>query len=325
MKSIDEIYDDLALLSRSASGWCVHNPNVAAAIYDESGRFVAQGTHRKRISDDHAEVVALKAAGDRARGGTLYVSLEPCNHTGATKPCSEAIRTSGIKKVIYAVADPNPVASGGAEALCDAGIEVIYRESPLLEYEQRAWLHRISHGRPLITAKIGITLDGFIASTDGSSHWITNEESRNDVQKLRSEMGAIITSTGTFQTDNPSLLPRIEGAATPLRVVMGKSQVNADGFTQVATHNFDDLLKLLNNEGINHALVEAGAIFLTALLSADLIDELVIYQAPKILGTGKKWVENLGISSLTNAFQWELLNTSQFGSDIKTHYRRVRT
>ena len=324
MKSTVEVFDDLALLSRAASGWCVHNPNVSAAIYDEAGNFVAQGAHKKKISDDHAEIVALRQAGERARGGTLFVSLEPCNHRGKTGPCTEAIKTSGIKKVIYAVADPNPVASGGANSLKEAGIEVLHEQSSLLEFEQRAWLHRIAHRRPLITAKVAITLDGFIASSDGTSKWITNEISREDVQHLRAQMGAIVTSTQTYRADNPTLLPRIEGAPTPLRVIMGESSSETEGFTHITSRNFDDLVEALNDEGINHALVEAGGTFLTALIKADLIDELVLYLAPKILGSGKKWLGDLGISSLTEAIEWELLSTTQCGSDVKTHYRRVR-
>ena len=126
VKSTDEIYRDLAALSRAASGWCIHNPNVAAAVYDADGRFIAEGAHKKKISNDHAEVIALNAAGSKARGGTLYVSLEPCNHTGVTGPCTEAIKSSGIKRVVYAVPDPNPIARGGAQALQEAGIEAIH-------------------------------------------------------------------------------------------------------------------------------------------------------------------------------------------------------
>jgi len=324
VKSTAEIYSDLADLSRAASGWCVHNPNVSAAIYDHQGRFVASGSHKKRISDDHAEIIALRDAGDKAHGGTIYVSLEPCNHTGATGPCVEAIKASGIKKVVYAVADPNSVASGGAKALRDAGIEVIHEKSAALEFEQRGWLHRIQNNRPLITAKIGITLDGRIAASDGSSQWITSEASRQDVQVLRSQVGAIVTSTGTFQADNPSLIPRIDGAPTPLRVVMGARSIQAAGFHHIQSQELGELIDYLNGEGINHALVEAGGTFLTALFRGDLIDELIVYQAPKILGSGTPWVENLGISTLTSAIELECLGTSQIGNDTKTHYRIVR-
>ena len=324
VQSIDEIFGDLASLSRAASGWCVQNPNVAAAVYDADGHFVATGSHKKKISDDHAEVIALKAAGGRAKGGTLYVSLEPCHHTGTTGPCTEAIKASGIKKVVYAVADPNPIASGGAEALSAAGIDVIYQKSELLEFEQRAWLHRISSGRPLITAKVAVTLDGYIAASDGTSKWITNEDSRADVQRLRAQVGAIVTTTSTFLADRPSLLPRIEGAPTPHRIVMGEKQVDADGFTHIKTRELTELISLLNKEGINHALIESGGTFLSSMMKAELIDELVIYQAPKLLGSGKKWVESLGIDSLAGALGWECLGTYQIGSDVKMHYRRVR-
>lgn len=324
MKSTEEIFGDLALLSRDAAGWCVHNPNVSAAIYDIDGNFIAAGAHKKKISNDHAEVIALQAAGEQAHDATLYVSLEPCNHSGTTGPCTEAIKASGIKKVIYAVADPNPMASGGAEALREAGIDVIHQKSELLEFAQRGWLYRIRHGRPLITAKIAITLDGKIAASDGSSKWITSDAAREDVQNLRAEVGAVITSTATYLADNPSLLPRVAGAPTPLRVVMGNRELSAPGFHQVTSHNFAELVDYLNSEGVNHALVEAGGTFLAALLSGNLIDELVIYQAPKILGSGTPWVENLGISTLADAIELECMNTTQIGNDIKTHYRIVR-
>ena len=325
MKSIEEIFSDLAALSRGASGWCTHNPNVSAIIYDRAGNQVATGVHKKKISNDHAEVVAINAAGERADGGTLYVSLEPCNHTGTTGPCTQVIKESGISKVIYGVSDPNPVASGGADALRQSGVEVIQEQSSSLEFEQRAWLHRIAHGRPLITAKIGITADGRIAASDGTSKWITSQDSRNDVQLLRSQVQAIITSTATYLADTPSLLPRIEGAPTPLRVVMGKRSINALGFKGINSHKFAELLDFLNSEGVNHALVEAGGTFLSALLRADLIDELIIYQAPKILGSGTAWVEDLGITSLSDAIALETLSVTQIGADIKIHYRIVRS
>ena len=325
MKSIEEIFSDLAALSRGASGWCTHNPNVSAIIYDRAGNQVATGVHKKKISNDHAEVVAINAAGERADGGTLYVSLEPCNHTGTTGPCTQVIKESGISKVIYGVSDPNAVASGGANALRQSGVEVIQEQSSSLEFEQRAWLHRIAHGRPLITAKIAITVDGRIAASDGTSKWITSQDSRNDVQLLRSQVQAIITSTATYLADTPSLLPRIEGAPTPLRVVMGKRSINALGFKGINSHEFAELLDFLNSEGVNHALVEAGGTFLSALLRADLIDELIIYQAPKILGSGTAWVEDLGITSLSDAIALETLSVTQIGADIKIHYRIVRS
>lgn len=324
VKSTDEIYRDLAALSRAASGWCIHNPNVAAAVYDADGLFVAEGAHKKKISNDHAEVIALNAAGSKARGGTLYVSLEPCNHTGATGPCTEAIKSSGIKRVVYAVPDPNPIARGGARALQEAGIEAIHQPSSIMEFEQRAWLHRITTGRPLITAKVAITLDGYIAAEDGTSQWITSEASREDVQHLRAQVGAVITSTETFLNDQPSLLPRIANAPTPLRVVMGTRDIPSTQFTHLKSHEIAELIELLKNEGINHALVESGGKFLASLIKGDVVDELVIYQAPKLLGAGKKWVEALGVNSLSQALTWELLGTERIGDDVKSHYRRVR-
>jgi diaminohydroxyphosphoribosylaminopyrimidine deaminase/5-amino-6-(5-phosphoribosylamino)uracil reductase len=222
------------------------------------------------------------------------------------------------------VADPNPIARGGAQALQEAGIEAIHQPNSTMEFEQRAWLHRITTGRPLITAKVAITLDGYIAAEDGTSQWITSEASREDVQHLRAQVGAVITSTETFLNDQPSLLPRIANAPTPLRVVMGTRDISSTQFTHLKSHEITELIELLNNEGINHALVESGGKFLASLIKGDVVDELVIYQAPKLLGAGKKWVEALGINSLPQALTWELLGTERICDDVKSHYRRVR-
>ena len=304
------------------------NPNVSAAIYSSDGALVADGFHNRKASIDHAEVVALKKAGDLARGATMVVSLEPCAHTGTTPPCTKAIIDAGIAKVIYTVVDPNPIASGGAELLRAAGIDVEYRESAHLAYVQRAWLHKEVTGRPLMVWKVATTVDGKVAASDGTSQWITGPESRENVQNLRAQSDAILIGTNTAIVDNPHLIPRGH-TARPVRVISGEQEVPASNKVfdseartiSVKSKSIPELIKVLSDEGFNQVLVEAGPTLGSALLASGNIDELIIYQAPKMLGAGKEFVSRLGISTLDDHLKLELISVRQLGSDIKSHYR----
>jgi len=216
-------------LSLQGLGRTSPNPIVGAVIINSDGEVVGEGFHDRMSSPDHAEVVALKIAGEKAVGATMVVTLEPCNHTGQTGPCSKAIAGAGISKVVFAVIDPNKKAAGGAQALRDLGVQV---ESGVLgsqaAYANRAWLTKIEKSRPFFTWKVATTLDGKIAATDGTSQWISNEKSRNDVQLLRRQADAILVGTNTVITDNPHLIPRgdFPGFTTnPLRVVCGEQEI----------------------------------------------------------------------------------------------------
>ena len=329
MININDAYSHLAALSTSVLGKSAPNPNVAATIYGADGSLIAEGAHNRALSADHAEVVAITKAGEAARGSTIVVSLEPCNHTGSTGPCVDAIIAAGIATVIYAVKDPNPIAAGGAERLKSAGIDVQFVESDELRDAQRAWLHRIATGRPYFIWKVGATLDGRIAASDGSSQWITSEESRADVQVLRAQSDAILIGTGTALADNPTLRPRIEGAPTPIRIVMGGRDVPKDfnlndGKSQtifLKSHSADDLLKAMGYISVNQVLVEAGSTLGSALLAAGIIDEVVLYQAPILLGSGKSWLEDIGITNVAGAQHLSLISSEQIGPDLKFRYR----
>ena len=304
------------------------NPNVSAAIYSPDGALIADGFHNRKVSIDHAEVVALKKAGAAARGATMIVSLEPCAHTGTTPPCTQAIIDAGIAKVIYTVVDPNPIASGGAQLLRAAGIDVEYRESAHLAYVQRAWLHKEVTGRSLMIWKVATTVDGKVAASDGTSQWITGPESREDVQNLRSQSDAILIGTNTAIVDNPHLIPRGH-TARPVRVISGEQEVpatnkvfDAEARTiSVKSKSIPELIKVLSDEGFNQVLVEAGPTLGSALMASGNIDEIIIYQAPKMLGAGKEFVSRLGISTLEDHLKLELISVRQLGSDIKSHYR----
>lgn len=327
--NIKDAYAHLAALSAAHLGRTAPNPNVSAAIYGVDGVLIADGAHNPAISLDHAEVVAIKRAGAAARGATIVVSLEPCNHTGKTSPCVDAIIDAGLAKVIYAVKDPNPVAAGGAERLKAAGIEVECVADAALAEIQSAWLHRIRTGRPYFIWKVATSLDGRIAAIDGSSQWISSQTSRDDVQVLRSQSDAILIGTGTALTDNPTLRPRIENATTPLRIVMGNREVPVghnlhDGIGEtifLQSHAPADLLDLLESASVNQVLVEAGPGLGSALMAAGVIDEILIYQAPVLLGEGKNWLENIGVTTIADARKLTLISTETIGSDIKSRYR----
>jgi diaminohydroxyphosphoribosylaminopyrimidine deaminase/5-amino-6-(5-phosphoribosylamino)uracil reductase len=324
---IDDAYAHLYTLSLQGLGVSTPNPNVSAAIYGADGSLIADGFHNRTISVDHAEVVALKKAGAASRGATMVVSLEPCAHTGTTPPCVQAIINAGISTVIYAVADPNLIAAGGAEKLADAGIAVEYRESKELSYVQRAWLHKEKTGRPLMLWKVATTLDSKVAASDGTSQWITGPESREDVQELRAQSDAILIGTNTALVDNPHLIPRGH-TARPVRIISGEQEVPATNRVfdneartiSVKSKSIPELMKVLSDEGFNQVLVEAGPTLGSALMASGNIDELIIYQAPKMLGAGKEFVSHLGISTLDDHLELELLSVQTFGSDIKSHY-----
>ena len=324
---IDDAYAHLYTLSLQGLGVSTPNPNVSAAIYGADGSLIADGFHNRTMSVDHAEVVALKKAGAAARGATMVVSLEPCAHTGTTPPCVQAIIDAGISTVIYAVADPNPIAAGGAEKLADAGIAVEYRESKELSYVQRAWLHKEKTGRPLMLWKVATTLDSKVAASDGTSQWITGPESRADVQELRAQSDAILIGTNTALVDNPHLIPRGH-TARPVRIISGEQEVPSTNRVfdkeartiSVKSKSIPELIKVLSDEGFSQVLVEAGPTLGSALMASGNIDELIIYQAPKMLGAGKEFVSRLGISTLADHLELELLSVQPFGSDIKSHY-----
>jgi diaminohydroxyphosphoribosylaminopyrimidine deaminase/5-amino-6-(5-phosphoribosylamino)uracil reductase len=327
---IDAAYAHLCSLSRAGLGVSTPNPNVSAAIYSADEKLIADGFHNRTNSVDHAEVIALKKAGAAARGATLVVSLEPCAHTGTTPPCVDAIIEAGITKVIYAVADPNPIAAGGAQKLKDAGIVVEHCESPDLEFVQRAWLHKEKTGRPLMVWKVATTLDSKVAASDGTSQWITGPESREDVQELRAQSDAILIGTNTALVDNPHLIPRGH-TARPVRIVCGEQVVppthrifDSEARTiSVKSKSIPELIKVLSDEGFNQVLVEAGPTLGSALMASGKIDELIMYQAPKMLGAGKEFVSHLGISTLEDHIELELISVAQFGGDIKSHYKVV--
>jgi diaminohydroxyphosphoribosylaminopyrimidine deaminase/5-amino-6-(5-phosphoribosylamino)uracil reductase len=319
-------------LSLQGLGRTSPNPIVGAVIINSDGQIIAEGFHDRMRSPDHAEIVALKIAGANANGATMVVTLEPCNHTGVTGPCSKAIAGAGISKVVYAINDPNKKAAGGAQALRDQGVQV---ESGVLEseaaYANRAWLTKMQKSRPFFTWKVATTLDGKIAATDGTSQWISNEKSRSDVQLLRRQTDAILVGTNTVITDDPHLTPRgdfPEFTANPLRVVCGEQEIpttskifdNDAPTLHVKSKDLAILVAELNKTGVNHVLVEAGPTLATAMLKQGLMDELVVYQAPSLLGQGKSFVADFGANTIDQKMVLDHISSEVIDGDIKSIY-----
>ena len=308
--------------ARLGLGKTFPNPIVGAVITTAIGELISEGFHQ---GGDHAEVFALNAAKEIPAGSILYVTLEPCNHHGKTPPCVDAIIKSGIKRVVYAVSDPNPAAAGGAERLRAAGIEV---QSGIGEEEarlvNRAWLTKMELGRPHITWKIASTMDGKVAASDGSSKWITGELARTDVAQMRSQVDAIVTSTSTVIADDPLMTSKGFGK-DPVRIVMGTTEIKAGAqvfndsaeTVLVKSRNLKELITLANERGFNQLLIESGPTFGTALLRENLIDEIVLFQAPTLFGSGTPAIGDLGITNISERLDFEISDVEMFGSDLK--------
>lgn len=325
------------------------NPVVGCVVTDAAGTVVGEGWH-ERAGGPHAEVHALRAAGEAARGGTAYVTLEPCNHTGRTGPCAQALAEAGVTRVVYAVADPNPQASGGADTLRAAGIKA---EGGLLEAEaaagNAAWLTSVRLGRPHVTWKYAATLDGRSAAADGSSRWITGPESRADVHRLRAEADAVLVGGGTLREDDPHLAVRdIEGATQSLRVALDTRAgllptarilddaaptllvTGEDADTRhlpgvellrlplhdgrIAVH---DLLAQLHARGVRSVLLEGGPTLAGAFLEAGAVDRVIGYLAPALLGSGPAALADAGITNIAHAVRLDITEAVRVGTDLR--------
>jgi diaminohydroxyphosphoribosylaminopyrimidine deaminase/5-amino-6-(5-phosphoribosylamino)uracil reductase len=332
------------------------NPVVGAVVLDRTGAVVGEGAHTGGPGHPHAEVLALTAAGPRAAGGTVVCSLEPCNHHGRTGPCSQALIDAGVARVVYAVEDPNAAAAGGAETLRRAGIDV---ESGLLaevaERGNEAWLLSVRLGRPFVTWKYAAGLDGRSAAADGTSQWITSAESRADVHLLRGHADAVVAGIGTVLADDPSLTARTPQtlAQQPLRVVIdteGRTPANArvlgkgclvlvgEGTvagwpaTEVVTVARDpagrvDLaaaLKALDARGLRHLFLEGGPTLAGGFLSAGLVDRVVAYLAPVLLGAGRPALDEPGVATLAQAHRLRFDDIESIGPDVRIVARPVR-
>jgi diaminohydroxyphosphoribosylaminopyrimidine deaminase/5-amino-6-(5-phosphoribosylamino)uracil reductase len=342
-------------LALKAAGRTSPNPMVGAVLV-RRGKIIATGYH-KAAGTDHAEIVALKRAGEKARGATLYINLEPCSHFGRTPPCSRALIAAGVKSVVAGMQDPNSLVAGrGFRELKRAGITVRYG---LLEEECRAlneaFIKYITRGLPFVTLKLAASLDGKIATASGDSHWISGEESRRTVHRLRDRVDAVLVGSGTAITDDPLLTCRIPGGRNPWRVVLD-SRLRISPAAQllrqpdrektlivtgrraparraralaargarvlrVAERNgklpWSTVLKQLASLGIQSVLIEGGAAIAASALKEKAVDKILFFYAPKIIGgDGRVMIDTLGIKAAKRALRLERLEVTRSGSDF---------
>ena len=301
------------------------NPNVGCVLLTADGETIAEGAHRGP-GTPHAEVDALTRAGTAARGATAVVTLEPCNHTGRTGPCAQALIAAGVRRVVVAQRDTNPVATGGVDTLRAAGVEV---ESGLLADEARAlnrvWTFAVEHGRPFVTWKFATTQDGRSAAADGTSRWVSSVAARRDTHRLRALCDTMLVGTNTVVVDNPLLtvrdiddrpLPR-----QPLRVVMGERALDPahrvfgpEAETlHLHTRDPEAALKELFARDRQHVFLEGGPTLAAAFLRAGLVDEVVAYVAPMLLGAGREAVGDLGIPTISKALHLTVTDVTVLG------------
>lgn len=308
------------------------NPQVGAVILDSAGQVLGEGFH-KGSGTPHAEVVALEAALAGSQklpaGSVAVVTLEPCNHTGKTGPCAQALIEAGVSKVVFASSDPGENSSGGATTLRAAGIEVISGfMSDKADQQLRVWLTSTKNQRPFVTLKWASSVDGRAAAQDGTSKWISGPESRADAHRRRSEVDAILVGTGTALIDDPELTARnVDGTlqeSQPLRVVLGTRDLpsnlrvfNSDAETlTIKTQSIHGALSELYERGIKHVLIEGGPTLASRLVQMDLVDEFVIYLAPKVLGGEKLAIGSIDVPSIAQAKSLKFTEVSRLGEDV---------
>lgn len=306
------------------------NPRVGCRIIASDGTFISEGIHGTDGAK-HAEVIALQAAGTDAKGAHALVTLEPCSHFGKTPPCADALIDAGVRSVWFSHSDPTG-AGGGAARLRSAGISVfggVETESTRTALEP--WLHFQSTGLPFVTLKLAATLDGYVAAPDGSSQWITGPAARQRVHRLRAQVDAVLVGTGTVLADDPRLDVRLEGDwPQPQVFVLGERELPAGlaisgRHTHLRHRDLGRALSELALSGVQHVLVEGGAGLAQAFLKADLVDHLLWFAAPKLLGGGLPAVSGLGLHNIDLAQQWRVLNLHQIGSDVAIDLRRIHS
>ena len=365
----DVAFMQLALdLAKQGEFTTTPNPSVGCVLVKDS-KVVGKGFHAK-AGEPHAEVMALREAGENARGATAYVTLEPCSHFGRTPPCAKGLVEAGVSKVIAAMCDPNPqVAGKGLQILSDAGIEsAVGLLEENTEQLNKGFLKRMRTGKPFVQLKLAMSIDGKTAMASGESKWITGAQARADVQQYRAKASAILSTSQTVLADDPSLNVRWEELPPdvkagysqeklrqPVRVILDSSHkvrsdfkvfstespvwlVGEDDYSLTGFPPFTDYLKLDKNQGetrlqalmaelgkrqINTLWVEAGATLAGALIAENLVDELIIYMAPKLLGDQARDLCHLpNLTQLADAPLWQLQSCEPVGDDLKLIYIR---
>lgn len=333
--NIQEKYMACAIaLAKKAEGMTSPNPMVGAILV-KNGRVVGRGYH-KRAGLAHAEINAMREAGAKARGATLYVTLEPCDHYGRTGPCTDAIIDSGIKDVVIAMKDPNPINNGrGIKRLNRCGIKtkvgVLEKDAA---YMNMAYIKFVTKKMPFVTVKVAQSLDGKIATRTGDSRWISSEDSRRYVHELRRRSDAVMVGANTVRTDDPLLLSKLPGSRQPVRIIVGDEVSpsarifsNSNKFPVIMarpeghSNKRVDLRKMLRDmakRGITNILVEGGGELAASLFKDGLVDKLLVFIAPMIIGgrDARTAVEGYGIKSIKDSIALKDMSVRRFKNDI---------
>jgi diaminohydroxyphosphoribosylaminopyrimidine deaminase/5-amino-6-(5-phosphoribosylamino)uracil reductase len=279
-------------LAERGRGTTHPNP-VVGAVVERDGEIVGEGWHERR-GGPHAEIVALAAAGERARGATVHVTLEPCSHQGSTPPCTEALVAAGVARVVLGATDPNPAVEG-LERLRAAGVQVDVADGELgfrARQQNEAWRTWIAERRPFVTYKTAVTLDGRVAVP--GQRWVSGEASRRQVHELRARSDAVAVGMGTFRADAPRLDARgVDAPRQPRRLVLGRGPLPAGSELELVTEPPGEALRRLADEGVQSLLLEGGPTIATAFLRAGLVDKLLLYVAPVLAGTGPRALGDL--------------------------------
>jgi diaminohydroxyphosphoribosylaminopyrimidine deaminase/5-amino-6-(5-phosphoribosylamino)uracil reductase len=307
-------------LAAAVRGTTAPNPWVGCVIESPDGRVFTGATHPP--GGPHAEAAALAAAGDAARGGTAWVTLEPCPHTGRTPPCADALIDAGIRRVVVAIEDPDPKASGaGLQRLRDAGLDVVVGvEAPAVRLQLAPYVKHRTTGRPWVVLKLGASIDGRTAAPDGSSRWITGGAARADAHQLRAVSDAIVVGANTVRIDDPSLTVRHVAGSDPLRVVLGRAAPDAK--VQPALEfegELSELLGQLGQRGVLQVLVEGGATVAGAFHRERLVDQYVFYVAPVIFGgaDARPMFDGPGAPTIADVWRGAFSAVVPLGADLR--------
>ena len=299
------------------------NPWVGAIVLADDGEILGVGA-TEQPGGRHAEIVALDAAGDRARGGTVIVTLEPWSHHGRTGPCTDALLAAGVARVVVGVVDPDPLVAGeGRRLLEEAGIEVVVGvEADAVAESLAPYLHHRRTGRPQVVVKMAATLDGRTAAPDGSSQWITGPEARADVHRLRADADAIVVGAATVRSDDPRLTARLDPPPQrqPLRFVLGEIPPGAACLPAESIGGpIEDILDDLGGRGILQLLVEGGSTVVKSFLDAGLVDRFVLYLAPALFGgdDGSPLVTGPGAGTMEELRRGRFVSVDQLGEDLR--------
>jgi diaminohydroxyphosphoribosylaminopyrimidine deaminase / 5-amino-6-(5-phosphoribosylamino)uracil reductase len=279
-------------LAERGRGTTYPNPVVGAVVVKD-GEVVGEGWHERK-GGPHAEVVALDAAGERARGATLYVTMEPCAHHGSTPPCTDAIVAAGVAKVVAGSLDPNPEAAGGFDVLRAAGVEVEHAASFAARAQNEAWRTWVAQGRPFVILKLALTLDGRVAVP--GKRWISGEESRRRVHELRAQVDAVAVGLGTVRADDPQLTARgVDAQKQPRRLAFGGGPLSEGSELELRTGALEDELRTLAAEAVQSLLLEGGPTLAESFLRAGLVDKVLLSVAPTIAGAGPAFQPKLEV------------------------------